>query len=141
MLVFQLSSFPPSINQLYMTRGRYRVLTPEGRIWKAIAKQEILKQIEAHGLSGDVQALKGQSLCLVLRLHCPTWFTKAGGIRIKDAASYEKAAVDALFEALRVIETGLDDSQVFGLCLQKICSVEEKIEIEIMDIQVAIQAQ
>jgi Holliday junction resolvase RusA-like endonuclease len=83
--------------------------------------------------SNRIKALVGQPLVLVLRLYSSNWMCKNGNIRKKDAENYAKATVDALFDALRSIDGSLDDSQIWGLIIQKESNVPmlDTIELEL----------
>ena len=135
---FTILSKPCSVNALYMTRGRFRILSSDGRKYKDSAGAEILSQIQ-HAIDLDpaflasLVALEGQELSLKMTYHTSTWLTQKGKIRKKDIASYEKATVDTLFEALSQYAK-LDDSQVWHLELDKVKDTEDQIEIELKEV-------
>jgi Holliday junction resolvase RusA-like endonuclease len=124
MLTFQLYSFPPSVNAMYLTRGRHRVLTPAARGWKAEAAIALAEQLE--GSEGQLEALVGQRLSVSVKLYSDRWWCKNGNVRKVDCSSYEKCLIDSVFAAL-----GIDDSHIFDLQLCKVVDDFEWIEIAI----------
>ena len=135
MLTFTILSKPCSVNKLYLQRGRYRLLSPAGRLFKLDAGTEIMAQLQ-HSIDADpaylasLQALSGQPLTLHLAYHSATWLLKDGkSLRKKDIESYAKATNDTLFSALQQYVPSLDDSQVFQLTLEKIIDTKEYITL------------
>ena len=125
-----IRTYPPSVNKLYMTRGRYRVLTPEAREWKENAKQYILTQID----ESYPATLLDKHLTVEIKLFRNDWICKNGNIRKVDAASYEKCLIDTLFDALKDYEPTLDDSAIFQITISKGVSplANEYIQIELL---------
>jgi Holliday junction resolvase RusA-like endonuclease len=125
MLTVILSSLPPSINHLYLTRGRYRVLTPEARKWKSAQYPEIKAQLQCQ--ASALAMLRHKKLCLTMTVSKPNWLTKSGSIRKCDVENYSKAGIDTVFEEMRDVDASFDDSQIYTLIMNKIDGPEEVV--------------
>lgn len=103
MILHLTLQLPPTTNHAYATvRGR-RVLSADGRAYKASMAQLARHAAAQHGWCYSA----GQRLAVRLRLHFPD-------NRRCDIANREKLAVDALAEAL-----GFDDAMIDELLLQR----------------------
>lgn len=103
-MILSLSlAIPPTTNNAYATvRGR-RVLSADGRKYKA----DIGRIVRHVAAQQGWRYIEGQRLAVRLRLHFPD-------NRRCDIANREKLAVDALAEAL-----GFDDAMIDELLLQR----------------------
>lgn len=116
---------PVSVNSMYMTRGRFRVLTTEARNFKTFTEDLVKNFLTAE----HVERLdRCQALRVVITLVSPIWFTKSNTIRKRDAESYSKCTNDAVFSALPV-----DDSKIFDLQIKKKVGDCEMVIFEIFE--------
>lgn len=124
---------PVSVNKLYFQPkgSKHRILTPEGRNFKAVATQSTIQQLKYVTNLVDISYKK-----LKLELYYYSeWFNKDKSIKKKDIANYEKAVVDCLFDAFKLLGHPIDDAQVFEMCLFKKQKVDnECVVIKIYDL-------
>lgn len=129
-IIVKSNSIPPSLNQMYLTRGNHRILTPEARQWKEQTAIQFAEQLNAI----NVSQLIDKRLSVRLIVYSSNWLTKTKNIRKVDVSNYEKASIDTLFQALRIYDSDLDDSQIFSISIQKVDSDKNYIQIEITGI-------
>jgi Holliday junction resolvase RusA-like endonuclease len=132
-IYFKIEHAPVSVNKLYFQpRGsRTRILTPEGRLFKQNASLSVLLQLS---LVTNLAYICYKPIKLELHYH-GNWVNKNGSIKKKDIANYEKAVIDALFDAFKKDGIELDDSQIFEMRLVKVQSEQEFVEIFIYPLE------
>ena len=142
-MIFIFKGLPPSDNSLYMTRGKFRVLSPEARQYKKDIEESTLLQIASQDSAihrscpsiPDTDAYTTQilnlkdKLLIVNVLLTGSWYTKTDSIRKRDCQNYTKAVIDSLFNAMKTIEPTLDDSQIWFIQVAKIQGEKEQTEI------------
>lgn len=122
---FGIDFKPISVNSMYMTRGRFRVLTTDARNFK----ESVLKFIETELTEEQSKILiESEALRVVITMESDNWFIKSGAVRKKDIESYSKCTNDAVFAALPI-----DDCKIFELCLKKKKSNRNYITYEIFE--------
>jgi Holliday junction resolvase RusA-like endonuclease len=116
-----IPGLPPTTNHLFLTRGRFRVLTPEARQYKEMV-EKLVMDLQLEPPEGRLQ--------VAIRLHSSRWLLK-DQIRIRkmDIQNREKAVIDSIFKAL-----GVDDSNIWLISLEKVVDVEEKTEVTILSL-------
>lgn len=128
---FKINSMGISVNQMYITKGRFRILSPKAREWKEKIKKEIVNQINKKERE-ELKKMINQKLYVSLVFISSTWLNKDETIKKKDCASYEKITCDTFFEALREIEEKLDDKQIWDLHIKKKEGICEETYIELL---------
>lgn len=114
-----IPGLPPTTNHMFLTRGRFRILSPEARKFK--------EMVEALVVSLQLDPPEGK-LIVAIRLHSPRWLLKDGlRIRKMDIQNREKAVIDSVFKAL-----GVDDSSIWLISMEKVVDIEERTEITIL---------
>jgi len=103
---------------MYLTRGKFRVLSPSARAWK--------EDTEALLRTLDLPHMEAKPLRVTVCVH-RNWLTKDGRVKKADVQNREKALLDVIFPVI-----GVDDSYVWDLRLIKVQDTEEKTEIEIL---------
>ena len=130
MIHLTFNRFPISINKLYvnLVGQRRRFLSTEGKRFKSDTIQDVKNQTS----STIVSKLENKKLEVTIKLFTPSWVLKDGvTIRKKDASSFEKVQIDAIFDAFKEIcpDLELDDSQIWNISLQKHLSSDEYTEV------------
>jgi len=125
---------PPSVNDLYYTRGGKRGMTTEGKVFK----RKVSDYIVTNYLH-EIQKLNSKALFTIsLTFYLPPYdlFTKGYGIdettkspfKKRDVGNMEKIIIDCVKDL--IIE---DDCQFFQETLRKVPSDERKVEIQIYE--------
>lgn len=118
MLRIELPSFPPSVNQLYVSAGRYRNLSPKARLWIAQTKEH-LKNL------AQPEEFIGKRLKVDVIFQGPLWVCKNGNDRIADVSSREKCLIDTIFS----LWPDLDDHKIWEITLRKVEAEQEKVSV------------
>ena len=127
MMIFHFDLPAISDNMLYCNNfkgGKGRFVSAAGKTFKKAVYDHTLAQIEQqdrndHKYTEQIKDLANSEL-IVAVIHCSSWYTKAGTIRVKDIQNYNKALIDSCFEALRSINEDIDDSQIWSFSTNKI---------------------
>lgn len=126
---------PISVNKLYVNlRGQARrFLSTEGKKFKAAVGKSVLDQLTEQDVK-NVSAFVGKPLTVSAVIGLPTWVLKSKkGVRKKDLDNTVKALSDSIFEALRTVNDGLDDSYIWQLTLTKKVTPEPEVTFEISE--------
>jgi Holliday junction resolvase RusA-like endonuclease len=121
-LILRISELPipPSINQLYFTKGGRRILTADGRIYKDCIKSA-LAELGSNAKDLEIPELHNHKLSIRMdfflgRVENKSWSSGKTQTRFKkvDISNRVKVLEDALVEGL-----GIDDSQFFNMFISK----------------------
>ncbi len=117
MIVLLLDELPPSVNHLYVQRGKFRSLSKKGQAFKNKVRAAFLDQLAEQPVDFQVtDKLRVDYLFRVPDLYTQGWPSKAKSpYRRVDVSNFVKAVEDTLFSVL-----GLDDSMVFEIFMQKV---------------------
>lgn len=123
-------SMPPSVNAIYFTRGKNRVLTTLGKTYKEDIKSVIIQHIMS-----TKQVLEFKNIPMILHLtffftHIENKNYQKSGNRFKriDVSNRIKILEDAIAETL-----GIDDCQFLCVIAEKGQAQLETVTLEIYD--------
>lgn len=126
MLTLSIDLLPLSTNASLMSgRGGGRLVsTPEARHFKEVALLStalgLQQSIESdQNVLTEILSYTGRELKATITYQSDIWYTASNSIRKKDVDNLAKGFLDSTFEALRVYNPSLDDSQIFSVLLQK----------------------